>query len=90
MTKISIPIIDLRGLAPPTTGLGTPESAVIGQAFLEAFRGLTLPADSVLEVFAVWAAAVIAVHPSTRELLERHFLDTLTAQLAMRDHASRH
>jgi hypothetical protein len=53
----------------------------ISAAIHGALEGKELRVDIILDVFASYVAAGIAVHPSTRQLLEQEFMRTLQAEL---------
>lgn len=84
---VMIPVIQFGGLKPPA-GSG-PTSALsrrMGEALDEAMGDEPIRADYVLEVLAVWTAALIKVHPSSEEHLAKHFAEALAEQLAEETH----
>jgi hypothetical protein len=57
----------------------------ISAAIHGALEGKELRVDIILDVFASYVAAGIAVHPSTRQQLEQEFMRTLQAELLRYD-----
>jgi hypothetical protein len=51
----------------------------------DALQGKELRVDIILDVFASYVAASIAVHPSTRQRLEQEFMQALQAELLTYD-----
>ena len=78
-----VPVLAFDRLKPPETE--DPEistiSKTMGEALSTAFASSGVPADVILEVFAVWVAAIINVNPTTKTYLENHFMDFLNDTL---------
>jgi hypothetical protein len=57
----------------------------LSAAFGDALQGKELRVDIILDVLATYVAASIAVHPSTRQQLEKHFMQALQDELLVYD-----
>lgn len=80
MKTVMVPVIELSGVRVPTLpGEAGELSRRLGEALVEAMGAEPVPADLALEVLAVWAAAIITVHPLSREYLASHFAEVLAA-----------
>jgi hypothetical protein len=83
MAQPLIPVIKFRGLLPPANP-NREVSAIsrrMGEALADGLGDQPIRADYVLEVLAIWAAALINIHPSTRDYLNEHFDRVLAERL---------
>jgi len=86
-----IPVIRLPKDRETTTrlfGEPDPEHMEIYNAIYDALAGMEMAADSFLQVLASFVAATIAVHPSTRNLLEAVFSECMHEHLQRLDHGN--
>lgn len=77
--KVMIPVVQLGLMRPPPGCSALVRRMTEGLA--EALGAEPVPADMALEVLAVWAAALIDVHPLSREYLEKRFHEVLAERL---------
>jgi hypothetical protein len=66
---------------PRISGEGTELSRRVGECFADAMGDEPVAADTMLSILATWVAALINVHPSSREYLAAHFAEELAARL---------
>ena len=79
---VRIPVIRFGGLQPPQIhGPGEELSRRMGEGLSEALGDEGVRADVMLEVLAVWVAALITVHPISQEYLAEHFAAALAERM---------
>lgn len=77
-----VPVIQFDRLQPPAhPGELSDLSHRLGASLIRGMGNDPHRADDLLEVLAVWVAAIIAVHPSTKDYLGNLFMESLSAHL---------